>query len=130
DAFVTKLSVSGAALVYSTYLGGSLDDRGSSIAVDSSGAAYIAGNTNSTNFPTHTPVQAANSGAQDAFVAKLNASGSALLYSTYLGGTGTETIELGRSIAVDSGGSAYVTGSTSSTNFPLQGALQATNNGG
>jgi hypothetical protein len=130
DGFVTKVNAAGSVRVYSTYLGGSLDDRGSAIAVDSSGAAYIAGNTSSTNFPTLTPLQAASGGSQDAFVTKLSASGATLAYSTYLGGSGTETIELGRSIAVDAANSAYVVGSTSSTNFPVAGPLQAVNNGG
>src|SRR5262249_1126358 len=130
DAFISKINAAGNALFYSTYLGGSLDDRGSSIAVDSSGATYIAGNTSSANFPTAAAIQAANGGSQDAFVAKLNASGGVLLYSTYLGGAGTENIELGRSIAIDSSGSAYITGTTSSTNFPTFQPLQAFNNGG
>src|SRR5262249_12261990 len=119
DGFAAKLNSSGSAIVYSTYLGGAADDRGSSIAVDSSGAAYIAGNTSSTNFPTASPLQASNQGATDAFVTKLNASGAALIYSTYLGGSGIENIEVGGSIAVDSSGSAYITGATASANFPV-----------
>ena len=130
DGFVTKLNAAGSAIVYSTYLGGALDDRGSSIAVDSAGAAYIAGNTNSTNFPTVSALQTSNSGSTDAFVAKLSASGASLVYSTYLGGSGTENIEVGRSIAVDSSLSAYVTGATSSTNFPVAQPLQMSNKGG
>ena len=134
DAFVTKLNAAGDTIVYSTYLGGSLDDRGSSIAVDSSGFVYVAGNTNSTNFPvagSPNPMQVSNGGGTDAFVAKLNVTGNPLIYSTYLGGSGIENVELGRSIAVDSAGSAYVTGTTSSTNFPtfqpLQGSLSGSN---
>jgi len=130
DGFVTKLNAAGSGIVYSTYLGGALDDRGSSIAVDSSGAAYITGNTSSTNFPTYLALQPANSGATDAFVTKLNPSGFTLAYSTYLGGSGTENIEVGRSIAVDSSGSAYITGGTSSANFPVFGPLQAASGGG
>src|SRR5204863_418445 len=99
DAIVTKLNAAGRQIVYSTYLGGSLDDRGSAIAVDTSGAAYIAGNTNSTNFPIAAAVQSSISGSQDAFITKFN-SGGALVYSTYLGGSAAENIEIGGSIAV------------------------------
>jgi len=130
DGFVTKLNSAGSALVYSTYLGGSLDDRGSAIAVDSSGAAYVTGNTNSTNYPILAAAQATNGGAPDAFVTKLSVNGAALAYSTYLGGAGSESVELGRSIAVDSANSAYVTGTTSSTNFPVSAALQGVSKGG
>ena len=101
-----------------SYLGGSNgSDFGRGIAVDSSGNAYVTGNTFSTNFPTANPIQAANGGVgfNDAFVTKLNALGSALLYSTYLGGN---TNDVGRGIAVDSAGNAYVTGDTLSTSFP------------
>ncbi|MBI4465461.1 MAG: SBBP repeat-containing protein [Acidobacteria bacterium] len=116
NAFVTKLNPSGSALLYSTYLGGNGIDRGFAIAVDASGTAYVAGGTSSGNFPTVSPLQAANGGgAVDAFVARLNASGSALIFSTYLGGTGGE---FGNGIALDSSGNAYVAGSTDSGNFP------------
>jgi hypothetical protein len=130
DGFVTKLNTAGTAITYSTYLGGSLVERGSAIAVDSTGAAYGAGNTFSTNFPTVSPLQAAIGGAQDAFVTKLNASGASLAYSTYLGGSGTENVEVGRSIVVDSSNNAYVTGNTSSVNFPVFQPMQPANNGG
>jgi hypothetical protein len=129
DGFVTKLNAAGSAIVYSTYLGGSLDDRGSSIAVDSTGAAYIAGTTSSTNFPIAAALQSTNGGAPDGFVTKLSAAGNTLIYSTYLGGSGVENVELGRSIAVDSAGSAYITGMTASTNFPTFQPLQASLNG-
>src|SRR5256712_1884324 len=102
-------------LFYSTYLGGSDDDRGEGIAVDAAGNAYVTGATLSTNFPTASPVQPETGGGNDAFVAKLNAAGSALVYSTYLGGSGNDE---GSGIAVDAIGSAYVTGSTASANFP------------
>jgi hypothetical protein len=126
DAFVAKLNPSGSALVYSTYLGGSADDGGLGIAVDSSGRAYVTGYTNSTNFPTMNPLQAANGGSADVFVTELNPSGSALVYSTYLGGS---EIDMGFAIAVDSSGNAYVTGFTYSTNFPTLLPLQPTNAG-
>jgi hypothetical protein len=122
EAFVAKLNSTGSALLYSTYLGGSAGDLGSGIAVDTSGNAYITGSTDSTNFPTVSPLQAVPGGSGDAFVAKLNAAGSALLYSTYLGGNFADS---GSGIAVDSSGNAYVTGSTSSTNFPTANPLHA-----
>ena len=121
DAFVTKLNPAGSALIYSTYLGGSGLDFGFGIAVDSSGNAYVTGSTNSTDFPTANAFQAMNIG-NDAFVTKLNSAGSALLYSTFLGGSGSDGAT---GIAVDSSGNAYVTGSTSSTDFPTANAFQA-----
>ena len=115
DAFVTKLNPTGSALVYSTYLGGSSDDSGYGIAVDSAGNAYVTGWTDSTDFPTMNPLQAAyGGGGDDAFVTKINPTGSALVYSTYLGGSGGDA---GTGIAVDSAGNAYVTGHTDSTDF-------------
>lgn len=123
DAFVTKLDSTGSALVYSTYLGGSgNNDQGLSIAVDSAGDAYVTGFTDSLNFPTKNAFQPSLGGLLDAFVTKLNPAGSALLYSTYLGGSGDEQ---GKGIAIDSSGNAYVTGNTGSTNFPTSvGAFQ------
>jgi hypothetical protein len=115
DVFVTKVNAAGTALVYSTYIGGNNFERGQSIAVDSSGNAYVTGRTQSANFPTATPIQSALGGSEDAFVTKLNPNGSALVYSTYLGGSGPED---GRGIVIDSAGSAYVTGQTDSPNFP------------
>ena len=127
DAFATKLSPTGAALVYSTYLGGSGADVGWGIAVDGANSAYVAGWTLSANFPTQSPYQAANQGSQDAFVTKLTPAGNALAYSTYLGGSG-EDVAYG--IALDLTGSAYVTGSTGSANFPTLSPYQATLQGG
>jgi len=121
DVFVTKLNASGSALVYSTYLGGSGSDIGLDIAVDSSGNVYVTGSTNSINFPIANPFQAANGGATDAFVTRLNATGSALDYSTYLGGSSDD---FGRGIAVDTSGSVHVVGETYSTNFPTDNAIQ------
>jgi uncharacterized protein (TIGR03437 family) len=126
DAFVTKLNASGSALVYSTFLGGSGgDDWALGIAVDSSGNAYVTGSTQSANFPTANAFQAAFRGSADAFVTKLNADGSALVYSTFLG-DGSE----GYGIDVDSSGNAYVTGRTKSSNFPTANAFQAAIGGG
>jgi hypothetical protein len=117
DAFVTKLSAAGNALVYSTYLGGAGVDLGFGIAVDAAGAAYVTGNANSLNFPTVNPLfgDADGFGGGDAFVTKLSAAGNVLVYSTYLGGGGSD---FGSAIAVDATGAVYVTGQTTSTNFP------------
>jgi hypothetical protein len=152
NAFVAKLnwaaSTSTLSLVYSTYLGGSNYDIGQGIAVDSSGNAYVTGQTQSTNFPTLNPISqmvlengvpANYSGASlttpgppaysdlsDAFVAKLNSTGSALVYSTYLGASACCDFgqAAGQAIAVDSSGNAYVTGWTESPNFPTVNAFQ------
>ena len=126
DAFVTKLNATGSGLVYSTYLGGSDRDSGFRVAVDGGGNAYVTGITFSTDFPT-TAGAAQDAGGDDAFVTKLNATGSGLVYSTYLGGSGGE---IGVGIAVDGAGSAYVTGYTLSTDFPTTaGAAQTTHAG-
>ena len=115
DAFVTKLSVDGSALAYSTLLGGSGRDTGLDIAVDE-GAAYVTGYTASADFPT-TPgaVEPTFNGVTDAFVTKLARDGSAIEYATFLGGSGGDA---GFGIAVDGEGGAYVTGRTSSTDYP------------
>jgi uncharacterized repeat protein (TIGR01451 family) len=127
EAFLTKLNSTGTTQVYSTYLGGSLSDVGYGIAVDGSGNAYVTGTTGSADFPLANALQPAIGSFGDAFVAKVNPSGSALLYSTYLGGDGGE---VGRAVAVDAGGNAFVCGLTSSSNFPTANALQANNAGG
>src|SRR5207302_2803498 len=126
----TKLNPSGSALVYSTFLGGNGTESGRGIVVDSSGNTYVTGATTSTNFPTTAdafqPSFAAGtciSGCTDAFVTKLDPTGSTLVYSTYLGGSDRDG---GTGIAVDALGNAYVTGSTNSTDFPTTpGAFQA-----
>lgn len=126
DIFVTKLTADGSGIVHSTYLGGGDADFGEAIALDASGAIYIAGDTTSADFPTRGAVQPALRGGGDAFVAKLSPDGSALVYATYLGGG---KFEIGQGIAVDAGGSAYVTGGTTSKDFPTKGAAQATPGG-
>ena len=129
DAFVAKFNttLSGAASrVYSTYLGGSDQDFGGSasakgskaIAIDAAGNAYVTGQTKSTNFPTANAYQAANAGYFDAFLTKLNATGSALIYSTYLGGSNLSNADEGWAVGVNVLGNAYVTGRTQSADFP------------
>jgi hypothetical protein len=125
DVFVTKLNAAGTALVYSTYIGGSDGDYGNAIAVDGSGNAYVTGRTSSTDYDvTPGAFQTTNGGVVDVFVTKLNATGTALVYSTYMGGS---DIDEGNAIAVDGGGNAYVTGYTYSTNYDVTpGAFQTT----
>lgn len=118
----TKSVVIDPVLVYSTYLGGSGFEGGRGIAVDTTGAAYVTGGTSSLNFPTASALQPTSQGG-DVFVAKIDQGGTALTYATYLGGSGSEG---GFSIAVDATGAAYVTGITSSSNFPTVNALQPT----
>ncbi len=127
DAFVTELDPSGASLLYSSYLGGSDSEIGRGIAVDSSGNAYVTGETDSSDFPTTAGTFQTTYAVVDVFVTKFNPTGTALLYSTYLGGSG---IERGYDIAVDSSGNAYVTGDTESSDFPVTaGAFQTTYGG-
>ncbi len=136
EAFITKLSASGSALFYSTYLSGHGAAVANGIALDSAGSAYITGTAYSTDFPT-TPgafQPAFGGGSDDAFVTKLNAAGSALEYSTYLGGARIERgngEDFGFGIAVDSSGNAYISGATESGNFPTTpGAFDPVGDGG
>jgi hypothetical protein len=122
NAFVTKLNPQGSAPVYSTYLGGSNADFGGGIAIDAAGNAYVTGITDSTNFPIVNALQTSLKGTVNAFVTMVNAQGNALAYSTYLGGSGNDNAA---AIAVDGSGSAYVTGYTSSTDFPTASALES-----
>ena len=127
DAFVTEIAAGGQSLVFSTYLGGSGDDMAYSIALDSSGNAYVAGSTESTDFPIKNAFQSAYGGpASDAFVAEIAAGGKSLVYSTYLGGSEEDWAN---GIAVDGPGNAYVAGITLSTNFPVANAIQPANGG-
>ncbi len=117
DGFVTKLGPLGTNLIYSTYLGGDWVDVGVGIAVDPAGCAYVTGYTDSTNFPTANASGGFTNygGNRDAFVTKFGPGGTNLIYSMYLGGT---SVDMGNGIAADTAGLAYVTGYTSSTNFP------------
>ncbi|MFL6335254.1 MAG: FG-GAP-like repeat-containing protein [Pyrinomonadaceae bacterium] len=115
DAFVVKLSPDGKSLVYATYLGGNGDDFGNAVAVDSAGNAYVGGLTASGNFPTTAgSFQTSKDGSADAFLAKLNPAGTSLVYSTFIGGAGSDQIG---AVAVDAAGAAYVAGRTDSPNF-------------
>ena len=131
DAFVARISSSGDALIYSTYLGGTTDDQAAGIILDITGDAYIAGKTQSPDFPLQNPYQAGKAGdgnyCYDAFVARLSSSGDALVYSTYLGGT---TEDSANGIAMDTENHAYLTGSTQSPDFPVKDSYQATKAGG
>jgi photosystem II stability/assembly factor-like uncharacterized protein len=126
DGFVAKLDSSGSALVYSTYLGGTDFDSGRGIAVDQLGNAYITGDTSSQNFPTSRALQPTLQGLVNSFLVKINPSGAAFLYSTFLGG---ELFDSGFDVAVDQTGGAYIVGSAISDDFPTTiGAFQTVNN--
>lgn len=138
DAFVTEVnftntgsscsaSSASVSLVYSTYLGGNSADIAQAIAVDSSGNAYAAGYTYSSNFPTANPLFQTNPGSASAFVTELNAAGSKLLFSTYLGGSG---LDRAFGITLDASGNIYVAGDTTSADLPVSGgAAQGANHG-
>jgi hypothetical protein len=127
NAFVAELTPNGSALVYSTYLGGGTYDIGNAIAVDASGDAFVTGLARSPDFPMLKPLQSALGGFQNAFVAELTLGGSALVYSTFLGGNSTD---IGAGIAVDADGNAFVTGATGSLNFPQVSPFQGAYGGG
>jgi len=122
DVVITKINADGSSVLYTTYLGGTLDEWAPAIAVDSKGTAYLTGSTQSTDFPTKNAIQSTNHGTYDAFVTKISPDGSSLVYSTYLGGT---VYDAGTGIAVDKAGNAYVVGMTGSTDFPTANALQS-----
>jgi Beta-propeller repeat len=133
DVFVSKFNpinpTTGTTLVYSTYIGGSSDDSGNALSIDAAGNVYVAGGTDSTNFPvTSNAAQSAyGGGMNDAFVIKIDPTGSNLLYATYIGGSDEE---IANGLAVDSTGNMYVGGETKSTNFTVVQPLQGTNKGG
>jgi len=141
DGFVTKVNATASGLAFSTFLGGSGFDYLSGVTIYQFGSVFVSGNTASTDFPTTTGaaqttfggmsngcVPSTQTNCGDVTISKLAGKGNALEYSTYLGGSGDEYP--GSSIAIDGGGNAYVTGQTSSTNFPLAGAFQGTYGGG
>jgi hypothetical protein len=125
EVFVAKLNPAGNSLEYCTYMGGSDDDRGYGIALDSSGSAYVAGTTTSPDFPTRNAEQSNLLGSRNAFVFGLNALGDMLEFSTFLGGSGADTAY---GIAVDVSGNSYIVGDTTSLNFPANG-YQTANRG-
>jgi hypothetical protein len=132
NVFITKMNSAGTALLYSTFIGGTEGELGAAIAVDAQGNAYITGATNSTNYPTTPgalrtsvpPAGPSNPDKANCFLTKLNPAGSAIVYSTYLGGSQLDGCT---AIALDSAGAAFVTGGTTSTDFPTtEGAVQQT----
>lgn len=127
DGFVTKLNPSGSSLVFSTYLGGTGDDSPLGVALDSNGVIHITGDTKSDNFPTVNPIQPFKRALGDVFVSHLEASGSELSFSTFLGSSNSDSA---RGIAVDSDGNDYLTGVSSASDFPLQNPVQAVYGGG
>jgi hypothetical protein len=121
--FVVKLDPNGK-VVFATYLGGSGTDGAEGIAVDGTGNVWVTGFTESNDFPTKNPIQSSfQGGTDDVFVAALSPDGTQLLFGTYLGGGGNEQ---GAAITIDTNGAAYITGATSSTNFPTLNPLEAT----
>jgi hypothetical protein len=131
DGFIAKVSASGASLLYAGFIGGNQIDRANAVAVDSAGFAYVTGPTASTaaNFPVLVGPDLIHNGLDDAYVAKISANGSALIYAGYIGGSGNDR---GNGIAVDSFGNAYVTGVAASTEatFPVVEGPDLTHNGG
>ena len=127
DAFVTELNPAGSAILFSTYVGGSGNDRASAVRLDAAGDIYVAGSTTSANFPTHNALQPTFGGGTDVFVTKLNPGGSSIAFSTYLGGS---DVDQAASMAIDSNSNIYLVGFTASTNFPTKNPAQATMGGG
>jgi beta-propeller repeat-containing protein len=127
DAFVAKVDAAGSSLAWSSYLGASNNDRGYGIAVDGSGNAYVVGRTYSSDFPSAGGFDSTRGGPLDAFVAKVDAAGSSLAWSSYLGGSDADTAF---AIAVDGSGNAYVTGTTTSSDFPSAGGFDTTYHAG
>ncbi|HEX7316605.1 MAG TPA: SBBP repeat-containing protein [Pyrinomonadaceae bacterium] len=132
DAFVAKLDASGSGFSYVTYLGGNgspqsgIEEEGKSIAIDAAGNAYVVGRTSSPDFPVVNAFQTSYAGIADSFITKLNATGSALVYSSYLGG---KFEDMSGNVALDAAGAAYMVGITNSTDFPVKNALQPQRNG-
>lgn len=125
SGFVTKITGTGQTLAYSTYLGGVSYDWASGIAVNAAGNAYVTGYTASSNFPQSSPVQATFNGLYDAFVSELNFAGNGLVFSTFYGGTGSDSAN---AIALDANGNIFLGGATASTDLHLVGPIQSSNN--
>lgn len=126
DGFITKFDPTGKNLTFSTFLGGSKQDDVFGVTVDSGGNLYVTGSTFSADFKTKSPFQASLNGLNNVFISKLNPTGTALVFSTYLGGSGTDQ---GVGIGLDSTENVYVTGQTTSTTFPTASPTQAALNG-
>jgi hypothetical protein len=124
NAFATELAPSFDTLTFSTYLGGSGSDTANAIALDASGDVFLAGASTSPDFPVQGAYQSSNAGHEDAFVTEIAAGGSSLVYSTFLGGSGTD---LASALALDPSGAAFVVGQTQSVDFPIRGAFQSDN---
>jgi hypothetical protein len=130
DAYVIKISANFQTFFYSSLIGGSGTETGVSVALDAAGSAYISGRTTSQDLPRVGAIQNSYGGGDsDAFVSKLSLDGKTLAYSTYLGGSGAEDVQIRSGISVDALGNAYVTGDTQSANFPLKSALQPAKSG-
>ena len=121
DAFITKVDPLGS-IVYSTYLGGSGEDAGNAIAIDAKGDVYVAGSTTSTDFPIFNAAQSTIGGSKDAFIAKISADGSRVIFATYVGGKSDDEA---RGLAIDSDGNVFIAGTTDSIDFPVHSALQS-----
>jgi hypothetical protein len=130
DIFVTKLKPDGSGLVYSTYVGGSNEERAGSIFVDNSGSAYVSGLTYSTDFPTKNAYKNSLAGSADIFVSKFSQDGSSLVFSTYLGGAWTTHNVLRSDVTVDHSDNVLVATATRNINFPTKNPLQSSNAGG
>lgn len=126
NAFVAKLTANGTAMTYATFLGGSGLDSANAVALDSTGNVFVAGSTTSLNFPVSNAFIATNQGGTDGFISKLNSSATSLIFSTYYGGAGTDTIN---ALTLDSAANVYVAGETYSANLPVRHAVQATKPG-
>jgi archaellum component FlaF (FlaF/FlaG flagellin family) len=122
-AFVAKMDATGSNLVYADYLGGSGQDFGYALVLDSANDVYVTGSTTSSDFPVVTPYQASLPGPYSGFLTKISSDGSSLSYSTYLGG---DTWDQPSSVAIDSSNEVYVAGVTTSQNFPVANAFQST----
>jgi MYXO-CTERM domain-containing protein len=124
DAFIAKFDPSGKTLLYATYLGGASEDSATAIAIDATGNAYVAGNTQSADFPvTRNPYQSFNDGAGNAFVTKIDPDGRQLAYSTFFGGSG---FDAATALKLDGGGHVFVAGYTQSPDFPTEKPFQST----